>query len=100
MTKKKKAGSKTNSTSGLNSTDICEIIAACKEGGVSEINYRDMSIRFDLEKDPLTISSTNNVNVALQNEIEDNIVDEPIEEDLALTDPMAYEELILGEIDE
>jgi len=79
---------------------ICNIIKVCAESGVKSFKLADMVIEFDdkmLTTDNIAYSNP----VAISNELEDNVEESDYSEDvdLALVDPQAYENQVMGEDD-
>lgn len=123
--KKKKLTKDTSTTSsknGLSCTDICNIIRACAKGGVSTLNYKDLSISIEDKAPEVTVDPSWNSNVwpshgditvngatpgsyntldngpvmVHTNDTSDNLptVSEEDIEELKITNPAAYEEIM------
>lgn len=97
---------------GLNSTDICAIIKACKESDVSVLKYGEMEVLFFKPDDTEPVNYSHEweeggvlhhvpkEQVEINDDLSDNETDvENIEIDLneaALSDPVLYEKIMHG----
>lgn len=107
-TKSKSSKTKTTSTrrsrSGLNSTEICEIIKQCGDSGVRSFSYRDLSFHLDADiplTQPVQVYD-NNIDAPTTKEkldisLDDGKLTEHEVEDLMISDPEAYEKMMQGE---
>lgn len=92
---------------GLTSIDIVRIIRACGDSGVKSLKYKDLEL--SLEEQPETLPAftqdmvyvnrqDSHIPVATDDELYDNEIKEPIDEseieELKITNPAAYEDIM------
>lgn len=88
----------------MSCTDVCEIIKACGDNGVSRISFGGLKVIFgnnyaDLEK---AVTRDYVQSLETPHEIDDNVGIEDAElnlQELAYSDPERYERIMQGDID-
>ncbi len=80
----------------INSKHLCELIKACSEAKVSEFKLGDLHITFNGAKSPNNLTDVaNNPNNGLRSVPLEPVNDRDQElENLMITDPAAYEEMV------
>jgi hypothetical protein len=88
----------------LSSRDVCKIIKQCRENGVLELNIEGLSLKLREESVkkpvPLPQPAPEPVELPKAAEADPELSGSPIEEEIAqmlVTDPYAYEELMLSD---
>lgn len=88
----------------MSCTDVCSIIKACGDNGVSRINFGHLEVVFGPNEDELKKTVTHDYFESLEtpHEIDDNVEIEDADfnlQELAYSDPERYERIMQGDID-
>ena len=108
QTKKTKKQTKTSSTAksqnGQTSINICEILKACHETGVKHIKFKELEVSFSGEIAKFEIESDDPIkyidnSLDVEKKVDDNgndieSIDESEIEELKITNPAAYEDIM------